>query len=1232
MIPKAYQRLVGLLVLLTVLTATVGWAQLSSQAQIAGLVADPTGASIPAAEIKATNTATNVQYRSVSNEAGAYIIPALVPGPYKVTVSKTGFKTTIQTGVIARGGDRLSLNFKLELGEIQATIEVTSTGQLLTTDDASYSTVLDNQMITALPQLSRQTLDLLPSVTPAIQGYSPGTLSTTDSPNIGVGGTGFAMAGGQRNGVAITVDGVSVQDLEDNNVNRAIPSPDAVSEFRAQTGVLTADVSRYSGGVIMVSSQSGTKDYHGRLFYYGRNQNLNSNGWQNNALGVEKEPFHQNNYGLAVGGPLSIPKVYKGKERTFFFFNWEAERFSTSSFAQASVPTEAERRGDFSQSIINYQGGQPVYPRIFDMFRGSEDAQGNWVRPEFPNATIPKERQVALIPFFLKLYPLPNHAPDANTSSTNNYWSSIDRKRRVDQETFRLDHNLTDNHRLYARATHYRGVDNTPPIFPQASMGRLYDNNWGGSLAYNWTISPTSILNVRLGGSVSKFVGYFGSSGAPDIDTTTWPFDPKVFASGLRADAHVAPQLRIGGGYERVGSGQYDEYVTQVYNYTFSFTKVWNRHTFKMGYDGSWAISTEDGGDKSGLSWISSGGGSNQYWNRNDGLTGHPLADLMLGSSSYFSWANWNIGAHGPLHGAYVMDDWKVNQKLTLQLGLRYDYERGRKTRLRYGVAFDLEAKNVRTPNADWKWDQVLKTVPELANYPSPTWLSNGVNGRTCLIETPECPGDTLYNTDNGLWQPRIGVSYGLDSNTVLHASFGSVFQSFSGLETKYGGNFYYPYDTFNQIPTLDGKRWVSEFGLDHGLGAFPRQPDGSNLGYVPVLGTNAAFWNATFGGSSDPTYAWSVPLNAFKSPREYLWGVGIERKFGKWVASAQYQGIHGKNLLTPYTGYRYTNIDPAYYALGEKLRATVPNPFFGQSQNDAGVPNIPLYRLLGSMPQYSSARPEYLTEGHSMSNYLNLQVQSRDFHGLTLLASYNIRKTLVNNVGKDLRQAGGGGLGNVQNPNDLEEIYGVARYEVPQTVLLNYYYELPVGRGKQWLGNPQGWAGRLINATVGGWGLAGVTTWWPKGTPVSGPRVSGSTTAPVADLRWSVNSPNYQNSGVDYEKGLIVSGAFVHPDPSVVFNKGVFVRTPNYSFGNIPATFPNVRNPGGFSTDGTMFKNFYFSQDGRRYVNVRVEAKNLFNHPNFGSINNNPDSPTFGGINGKSGSRVMQIGLRLFF
>jgi Carboxypeptidase regulatory-like domain len=1206
----------------------------STNAHVTGLITDSSGAAVPEVSVKGLNTATNVEYPTVSNEAGIYVLPQLVPGPYKFTVTKPGFKTLIRSDVTLRIGDRLSLDFELSPGEIQTTIDVTSAAEILTTNDASYSTILDNSMITALPQLSRRTVDLT-KVTPAVQGAGP----ATSGQGVGLYGKNWALAGGVRNGTLLTVDGTIAQDTETANVNRAIPTPDAVGEFRVQTGVLTADVGRYSGGVITISTQSGTNEYHGRLFYYGRNHDLNANSWQNNALGVEKQPFHQSNYGLAVGGPIYIPKLYKGKDKTFFFFAWEGERFSSSSLTQSSVPTEAERRGDFSQSIINFQNGQPVYARIFDMFGGYEDAQGNWIRPEFANATIPKERQVALAPFYLNLWPLPNHAPDANTSSTNNYHSFIQIRRPTDQQTGRLDHNFNEQHRMHMRVSHYRNnITNPGPFLHGWGFNQAYDNNWSGSLQYNWVPSPNSIVEVRLGTGIAKYILRERSAGADSsIDTDQWPFDPFLFTGGLRSDRNIPPPLTLPD-YTPVGGQHENQFSQQLYNGSLSYSKIWGRHTLKTGYQHFWAISTDLGREMSGVIYLFQGGGSNQFWDRNDGLTGNPLAEIMLGSSSFQNWGNWRIAPYGGGQSAFVMDDWKVNSKLTVQLGLRYDREDGRKPRYPFGTIFDLDAKNVLTPNVGWGWSQVVATVPEVANYQQPTWLSQGVNGRVALTNSPEYPEKTLFDTDKGLFQPRVGVSYGLDSKTVLHGSFGLIYQGFTGLQTEYGGSFYYDTPTFTQVPTLDGRRWVSEIGLDHGLGTFPSLPGGGNLGWSPPVTTNPDYWNLTYGTTASPLgscCAFSAPRQPYQSPYEVAWGFSVQRELaGSWVASAEYQGIRGVNLLTPsvFANF-YTNLSPAYYSLGDRLQTPVPNPFFGQSQEFSGRPTVPLYQLLTAMPQYTKAGPGYLAVGRSMSHFANFQIQSRNFHGLSLLASYNIRKSIINNAGNSLRNRLSSSNISFQDPNDLNEQYSLAVYEYPQNLLLNYYYELPFGRGKRFMNSLQGWGGRIANAVAGGWGFAGVTNWWAKGTPVFGPPQGGTRSAPGAVVRWSVNGPNYKDSNVDYDSALVFQGAFVNPNPSGVFDRSAFVRTPDYGFGNIPFVFPNVRNPGGFSTDATLLKNFYLSENRQLYVNIRLEALNFFNHANMGSVDNDPDSPTFGGILGKVGEgRVMQIGVRVFF
>jgi len=1239
---KIHPLLMSCVAVVCLLLGAANLAGQTTNGQINGLVTDSSGAAVPGAKIVATNTATGVPYSTTTNESGLFVITQLVPGPYSVTTSMTGFADVTKSGIDVRTGDRLSVNFTLSPGATKEEITVTETAPIISTEQSTASTVLDNKMITELPQLNRNTLDLT-GVTPAVQGRGPLSNDIGSLGNAGYlianNGNSYSVSGGQVNGTSISVDGNQLQDAEFNAVNRAIPTPDSVGEFRVESGVLTADRGRYSGGIITVQTQSGTNNFHGRLFEYWRNQNLNSNDWLNNAQGIPIKAFHQNNYGLSVGGPVTIPKVYSGRNRTFFFFGWEGERFANSQPAKSTVPTLLNREGDFSQTVINYQNGAPVYAQIFDPFTGYTDAKGNWVRPQFPGNKIPLSQQSQLFLNYLNLWPLPNHAPDANSDHTNNYWSTIHNQRPTDRFFFRLDENVSNNHRFNLSLSRSRLTNDIPAPFFHSGGSITTDHNVAGSFLYNWVVSPTSIVNVHLGFGTAKLysngVSGWGADPDPSIDMSSWPFDPLIINNPSRTVNDIVPGMNIPG-YSGVGGSEFDTFINQTTNGYVSFTKVLNRHTIKGGFELYFYRFNENGGDHTGTAWINPGGGSNQFWNNNDGLTGSPLAELMMGSSNFFQWGNWNIAPYGWNQAAYVMDDWKVNEKLTIQMGLRWDHDNPRQSRYPKGsLMYDMAAKNVLKPNADWNWSQVTAAVPALANLPQPGWLSQGATGRVVLLDTPEYPQTNLYETDWANFQPRLGIAYALNPKTVLHASAGIIYQGLNGLSTDWF-SFYYNSVTFNQISTLDGQHWVSEFGMDHGLGTFPLQPSGSNLGYYPPITTNAQYGYQTFGAAANLDQA-GTTQGRFNSPEDYTWDFSVQRQIGRdWVATVDYTGIRGVHLLMPVWGWSLNNIPLTYYQLGTNLNSQVPNPFVGQSQTFASQPTVPLWQLLGLSPQYTQVSPGQATWGKSFSNFLNMQIQTRRYHGLTLLASYAIRKTLTNTAGKDIQHNGPAGRGLLQNPSDLMEAYGVALYEAPQTMLLNYSYDLPFGRGRQFLGTVNGWKQHVLDAIVGGWAFAGVTTWNPKGIPVLVPDVAGGVTAPGAALRWSL-APNvaYQRS-INFNNAIFVNGAFSNASPETLFNPAAFVRTPDYGFGNTPFVFPDVRYPGSLFTDATLLKKFYFGESTARYLELRVEALNAFNHPYFDPnrnyIDNNPDSPTFGGINGKSGSRTMQLGLRFFF
>jgi len=1255
-------------VLMLALTLCVEMPAQSANAQLSGLVTDTTGAVVSGAEIKAVNGATNVPYSAVSNGAGIYVLPEMLPGIYSVTVSAQGFGTEKRSGLLLSTGDHLSQNFALKPGSVETTMTVSSGATLISSDEASTSDVLDNKMITELPQLNRNSLDLTQTV-PSVQGGGPQVDNIQSLGNsaylVANTGNSYSVFGGQVNGTSISVDGNQVQEAEFNATNRSIPTPDSIGEFQVESGVLTADKGRYAGGLISMQTQSGANVYHGRSFVYFRNQNLNSNDWTDNSLGNPRQDFHQYNYGAAVGGPVRIPYVYNGKDRTFFYGAWEGQRFFEGQAVETSVPSILNHQGNFSQTVINYSNNAPVYANIYDPFYGTYDSNPAdctgplagqspcWIRPQFPGNTIPANYgttvtcgstqtcpvsgQSKLFSDYLALWPQPNHMPAANSDHLDNRYDAINLTLPVDKYFLRMDEAIRSDQHLQGSLSRSMLTDNIPAPWLHSAESITTDDDWSGSFLYTWTLNPKTVIDAHLGFATSKLIsnGVSGLGSAPDpnVNTSKWSFDPLIESNTEKSTNEIPPALTPSG-YTPVGGSEFDSFITQSYNGTVSATRLLGRHTIKVGYEQSLIRFTEQGGDHTGVAWVNPGGGSNQYWNQSNSLTGSPLAELMMGSSDFFQWGNWDITPYGWNQAAYVMDDWKVNTKLTVQMGLRWDHDGARQGRHVQGsLLYDMNAKNVLTPGNGWAWSQVVAAEPELAGLPAPAWLSEGATGRVALIGTKEYPQKNLYTTNLVNLQPRLGISYAINGKTVLHLSGGTVDQGLNGLSTDWL-SFYYNSNTFNQIDTVDGQHWISEFGDDHGLGTFPLQASGSHLGFVPPLTTNQQYWYASYGAAGNFDQA-GTTINHYDTPTDYMWGASIQRQLGKdWAITGEYQGIKGVHLLTNVFGWSLNNTPTSFYQLGTHLNDQVPNPFYGQSQTFASEPTVSLSQLLALSPQYAgtnSTTPGEATWGKSFSNFANVQIQTRNYHGLALLASYAIRKTLSNTASTDIHVYGAT-AGLLQNPHNLMEGYGVALHEKPQTMKLNYNYDLPFGRGRQFMNQPDGLGGHLLDAVAGGWAVAGITVWDPKGTPVLLPTVDGGSTAPGAALRWSLANHSYRRSGASYSNALVVNGEFVNGNAEGVLNASAFTRTANYSLSNAPVMFPNLRNPGDFSTDASILKKYYFNDNQARYLEVRIEAQNILNHPVFGTIIADPDSPTFGGINGKTGQRVMQAGLRFFF
>lgn len=1280
-------KLIALMLGLMLAISGVALRAQSGNAQLSGLVTDNSGAMLPGAQVKALNTATNVAYTATADSAGSYLLPELLPGPYKVTVNASGFGAQTHTGLVLHTGDHLSLNFSLKPGAVETTITVTSAQTLLSTDEANSAAVLDNKMITELPQLNRDSLDLL-QVVPSVQGTGPQVDNivalTQGNAAYLVANTGnaFSVSGGQQNASNIVVDGNPVNESEFNNTNRAIPTPDSIGEFRVASGVLPADIGRYAGGVVLMQTQSGTNVYHGRLFFYDRNQDLNSNPWQNNAAGVARQDFQQKNYGAAGGGPVSIPGLFNGKDKTFFYFAWEGSRFTQGSLSENNVPTALNQQGNFSQTLIGFNGGSPIFASVYDPFNGYEDSNPAdctgplasqyssngwcWVRPQFSNATIPATAggglsgQSQLFAHYMAMWPNPADSPivvpePSYQDHLNNYNAIIQLKIPSDKFSFRVDEALRPNHHIQATITRNMLTSETPAPFKHAATQLTTDEDWIGNFLYTWAVNPKTVFNFRLGVGVTDLVSVGvsgdGSLPDPDINTSTWGFDPLIEGNPAKLTNEIAPVVNIGGTnscgscyYTHVGGDQFDSFKTQSDNGTISLTRLWGRHTLKVGYEQYFVRFTEFGGDGTGViglgegtSPVTGGPASMQYWNLNDGNSGSQLADLMLGSSNLNSWgSNWNITPYGWNQAAYIMDDWKVNSRLNVQIGLRWDHDGAKQGREPFGgLLYDLNAKNVLEPTSGWNWSAVQSAEGgALSGYATPAWVSQGATGRIALVNTTEYPQKNLYTTNIANLQPRIGVNYQIDAKTVAHIGLGMIDQGLNGLSTDWQ-SFYYNTAEFNQIDSQDGMHWISELcACDHGLRSFPVEPSG-NLGWVPPVTNNTQYFYSTWNTNGNAN-GQGTTIGHYDTPMDYMWTASVQRELGKdWVVTGEYMGIRGIHLLMHVNGeWSLNNVPLSYYSLGMHLYDQVPNPFLNEGLNFQGATTVQLSQLLGLSPQYAgtnSATPGQVSWGKSFSNFANFQIQSRNYHGLQLLASYAIRKTLTDAGSTDIN-AQGLSYGLLQNPHNLMEGYGVATYEMPQTLKVNYSYDLPFGRGREYLNHINGPAGSVLDEVIGGWALAGISTWNAKGTPVQVPTVDGGTTVPGAALRWGFNNTNFRNSSVSYQKALVVNGSFANSNGEGVLNAASFNRTADFTLANSPVYFSNLRNPGAFYTDMSLLKKFYFSENHDRNFELRIEAENIFNHPVFGNIIADPDNPLFGGINGKTGQRVMQAGGRFFF
>lgn len=1006
------------------LFTTAAYAQ-QGRGTIFGTVTDATGAVVPGATITITNTATNVASTTITNDSGYYSLPNLQVGNYSVAAVKEGFKKRLQSGLTLEVDQKAQVDLTLETGAVTEVLEISAQSSLVDTTTATIGRVIENRRVQELPLNGRNALSLV-LLAPSVQSGAGPTAA-------GFGDRGTQVALIRINGSPLAtnnfvVDGLSSTNpyVPDVNVN---PNVDSVQEFKVQSNTMSAEFGYTLGGVINLVTKSGTNTLHGTLYNFFRNDALDANAWSNNRAGRAKAPLRYNQYGGSIGGPIRFPaKVfgplgYDGRDRSFFFYNYEGYKFTTSSTGFLTVPTEAFRKGDFSQ----LRNGNGDLIRIFDpaTTRANPNGQG-FLRDQFANNIIPTNRLDPVSVNILQFYPLPNRTPDNAASNLNNYFGVVSNKRDLTNHTARVDHRFSEKNNFYGRFIFYRQfTDNGLRNLLPDPLARQRLDPYGGRnivLSDTHSFTPNLLHEFRIGLARQFFTFQVASAGLGipaqiGLPPIVPPDQLPLIGNGLPAFPDA-----IG-----TRTGQ----VGQLFD---SFSWLRGKHSMKFGTE--MRLTQANNLQKSAPS------GSFQFPTT---LTDNaaPVAGNRLNTGSQF--ATFLLGAvgsasvtthrgesqAGKAFGFYFNDEWRIG-RLSLNLGLRYDFQQ---------QPFE---RNCGTSNFNSVATNPANNLPGVTQY-------------ACIDY-----GRTFVENDLNDFAPRVGFSFDVFGNqkTVVRGGYGIFYSTvFSAVANFEGTNGFATTSTGYQPP--GGNNLLPAFQFRNGFPTAPLQPLGSALGpNLFALSNNAGFREAF-----SPT------------PMSQQWNLSLQQQLpGGFMVEATYSANHGTHLLSG--TYDLNQADPAKireFGLAGRLNNAVPNPFAGKVPGAFGGATITQAQALRPYPYIGSINVNSPHMGNSIYHALLLSGEKRFSKGFTLLASYTFAKLISDSVLNPINFVATEGAGEFGFQNGLYN-RRAERSEDPSNVthrfVLSALWELPIGRGKR-LNIDNGFA----NVVLGGWQLNTITT-----------------------------------------------------------------------------------------------------------------------------------------------------------
>ena len=1124
-----------LVALVCLLGASFSYGQ-EVRASITGIVTDPSGASVVGALITVTNVSQNISVTTRSNEAGNFATPFLAPGTYRLTVESSGFKKFIRENIVLQAQDKARIDVPLQVGALADSVTVSESVSMLETETASRSQIISNELIANVPTQGRNPFQIAWAAPGVIKSGSWRYLRSLD-----IGGTsGISINGGKEKENEVLLDGIS--DVQAGRTVMSVPTMDSVQEFKVLTNTYDAQYGRTGGGIITIVTKSGGNEFHGALWEYLQADNLNANQWELNKGGIKRPNMAINTFGAQTSGPIYVPKVFNGKNRLFWLLSYEGLRHRTADPDIKTFPLMEWRNGDFS-TLYNAQGQKVI---IYDPISTKADG----TRTPFADNKIPAARLNKVAIEALKYYPAPKTAGDG-PAHTNNYpypsiwWAGMD------QWVGRVDFLITPKNNFFFRYGQnpfheFRsivfGVDNPAEPSGNAPLKR---NARTWTMDWTSTLSPRMTFDLRAG--LNRWEAAGGNVFGQGFDCRKLGFDDALTSQFVRAQF---PSISLGI-YQGMGSRPPDYSNYDVYSVQPNLNTVVGRHFLKFGYEQRRYNDILPSPGQATGSYSFTKNWTQANASRGDTTSGNELATFLLGypSSAYIDKNVEPAYRHG-YYALFFNDDWKIKPRLTLNLGLRWDYE---------------------APNMEWH-DRMLRGLDFNAASPIAAQVKGLTLKGAVLFAGQGGQPRGAFEPDKNNFQPRIGASYRLRDKWVLRGGYGLYYLG----QNEWGSTNGFSRRS-NAVVTVDNLTPAVTLNNPFALlpGGRLLAPIGSSLGAASFLGE-------------------SLGVNWLNRPLPYShqYSFNIQRELpGDMLVEAAYVGNLSRKLpLGATPNFIPVNelsrrtaagvIDTAYYT------GQVPNPMAGLLPNNAAWNGATIVRtqLMYPYPQYSLSIAN-LPIGKQRYDGMQSKVSKRFSRGLTFLSSYTIGKTLEQ---VSLRNAQDFVFAKPEDtPLDKRPANQI---DAPQKFTVAGVYELPFGRGRHFARNVP----KALDYAIGGWAL-NFDIIYMSGWAINYP-----------------NAKQVKPGSAKVESGGTLLSWFktsLWDDPST--GKRINPQEA-YTLRDFPTRFGDVRVPSYQNWDASVSK--YFPVHERMKLQFRAEFINAFNHPWFSDIASvNVTEATFG-------------------